>query len=177
MRTLCKGGVCDMSKKTTTKKVYTSKNVIKYKRKLASMFINDDRIVELLNNDEVALPEDLIYKNIFPFIRVPNAPDEQLNYICFKAYMPQVYTQSMFFQKLVIEIYVISHQGELITDEGATRIDLLAEEVENLLNGSMEFGKKPLELISNIEDNVGTNHRCRILRYEAEDVDICGLTN
>lgn len=166
-----------MSKKTSTKRVFSSKNIIKYKRKLASIFINDPRMVELLNNDEVKIPEELIYKNIFPFIRIPEAPDEQLNYICYKAYMPQVYSQSMFYQKMVIEIYVISHQGELITDEGATRIDLLAEEVENLLNGSMEFGKKPLELISNIEDNCGNTHRCRILRYEAEDVDLCGLTS
>lgn len=157
----------------SVKKMYSSKNIIKYKRQLATMFINDERMIELINNIEVKTPEDLMYKNIFPFIRIPEAPDEQLSYICYKVYMPQVYSSSMLFQKLVIEVYVISHQGVMITDEGATRIDLLAEELENLLNYSTEFGKKPLELISNIEDGFGTNHRCRILRYETEDVDPC----
>jgi hypothetical protein len=138
------------------------------------MFINDERIVELINNDEIKYAEDMMYVNIFPFIRVPQAPEEQLNYICFRIYMPEVYSKSMLFQKLVVEIYVIAHQGEMVTDEGATRIDLLAEEVENLLNGYTGLGKKPLELISNEEEGCGTNHRCRVLRFEAEDVDICG---
>jgi len=161
---------------TRTKRLYSSKNIIKYKRQLATMFINDDRMVELINNAEVKTPEDLMYKNIFPFIRIPEAPDEQLSYLCYRVYMPQVYSSNMFFQKLVVEVYAISHQGVMVTDEGATRIDLLAEEIENILNYSTEFGKKPLELISNIEDGFGNNHRCRILRYETEDVDPCVST-
>ena len=162
-----------MSSNTKIKKLYSSKNIIKYKRQLATMFINDERIVRLINNKEVKSPEELMYKNIFPFIRIPEAPDEQLSYLCYRVYMPQVVSSNMFFQKLVIEIYAISHQGEMVTEEGATRIDLLAEEIENLLNYSTEFGKKPLELMSNIEEGCGTNHRCRILRYETEDVDPC----
>lgn len=158
---------------TIIRKTNVSKAVIKYKRKLASIFINDERIVELINNDKIEIPEDLIYENIYDFIRVPEAPEEQRNYICYRAYMPEVYTKSSFYQKLIIEIYVISHQGEMITAEGATRVDLLAEEIENQLNGADGFGKKPLELISNEEEAVGNFHRCRVLRYEAEEVDIC----
>lgn len=159
------------------KKPNSSKTVIKFKRQLASLFINDERIVELINNKEVELPEDLIYKNIFDFIRVPEAPEEQLNYICYRVYMPEISSGSSLYQKLVIEIYVISHQGEMITDEGATRIDLMGEEIEDLLNNRDGFGKKPLELISNEEEGVGQNHRCRVLRYMAQEVDLCSLTS
>lgn len=157
-----------------SKQPNSSKTIIKFKRKLASVFINDERVVELINNDKAEVPEDLIYKNIFDFIRVPEAPEEQLNYICYRVYMPEVYQGSSLYQKLIIEIYVIAHQGEMITDEGATRIDLLSEEIEQLLNGHTGFGKKPLELISNEEEGVGQNHRCRVLRYEAQEVDLCG---
>ena len=151
----------------------SSKKIIKFKRQLATMFINDERIVELINNKHIENPEDLMYENIFNFIRVPKAPEEQLNYICFRVYMPEVYTSNMFFQKLVVEVYTVSNQGEMVTDEGATRIDLLAEEVENLLDGNKSFGKKPLELISNEEEGFGSRHRCRILRFEAYDIDQC----
>lgn len=157
-----------------SKRSNSSKTIIKFKRQIASMLINDERIFELVNNDELKSAEDMMYANLYPFIRVPEAPDEQLNYICYRIYVPKVYSGSTLFQRLVVEFYVISHQGEMKTDEGATRIDLLAEEVEQLFNGYTGLGKKPIELISNEEDGCGSNHRCRILRFEAEDVDACG---
>lgn len=166
MQSLRKGGVYTL--------MSSSKSIINYKRKLAALLVNNERIVYLINNDEVKNSEDLIYKNIFNFVRVPNAPEEQLNYICFKIDMPEVYTVNMFFQKLIVEIYVVSHQGEMVTDEGATRIDLIGEEIEEMLDGYDGFGKKPLELISNVEEGFGTNHRCRVMRFEAFDTDRCG---
>ena len=71
----------------------SSKSIINYKRKLATMLVNNERIVYLINNDEIRNPEDLVYKNIFNFVRVPNAPEEQLNYICFKIDMPELYAK------------------------------------------------------------------------------------
>lgn len=166
MQPICEGGVYTL--------MSSSKTIIEYKRKLAAMLVNDERIVYLINNDEIKNPENLIYKNIFNFVRVPEAPEEQLNYICFKIDMPEVYSVNMFFQKLIIEIYVVSHQGEMVTNEGATRIDLLGEEIEQMLDGYNGFGKKPLELISNVEEGFGSNHRCRVMRFEAFDTDRCG---
>ena len=168
LQSVRKGGVCIIMAVNNS-----SKTIIKFKRQLATMLINSERIVELIHNQEIDNPEDLMYNNIFNFIRIPKSPEEQKNYLCYRVYMPEVYTSNMFFQKLVVEVYTVSHQNEMITDEGATRIDLLAEEVEALLDGNTSFGKKPLELISNEEEGFGSHHRCRVLRFEAFDTDQC----
>ena len=147
-----------------------SNQIINYKQQLISLFINDKNIVELINEKDITNPEELIYHNFFNFIRVPETIDEERNYICVKIDTPEVYTSSLFFKQIIITIYVVSHQNQMITEYGGTRTDLIAAEIERLLVDYTGIGKKKLEEISNIEDAIGNRHRCRVLKFKAEDL-------
>lgn len=148
-----------------------SREIIRYKQQIASLLINNEKIVKLINQSDINTPEDLIHKNIYDFIRVPEVPEEQKTYICYKVDIPEVYTVNFLFKKLVITIYVITHQGLMITDEGGTRIDLLGAELDEMLNGYKGIGQSPLDLISNVEESVGDKHRCRVLTFMASDIN------
>jgi hypothetical protein len=110
----------------------------------------------------------LIHNNIYEFIRVPEVPEEQKVYICYDIDIPEISSYNLLFKKLVISIYVIAHQGRMVTDEGGCRTDLIAAEVDDMLTGYTEIGSKPLELISNVAKAVGDKHRARILRFETD---------
>lgn len=148
-----------------------SQEIVRYKQQLTSLIINNEAIVKLINEPEITNPEDLIYHNIYDFVRVPETIDEEKTYICIKVDVPQVYRSSFLFKQLIISIYIISHQKQMITEYGGTRIDLISALLDKMLNGRKDIGKKKLELISNIEDSVGSKHRCRIMKFKAEDIN------
>ena len=79
------------------------------------------------------------------------------------------------YNKAEVYICVVSHQDCMQAKGGGTRIDLMGEIVEELFNGRDDFGFGEMELISNIETEINTNHRCRILRFMVEDfnADAC----
>lgn len=148
-----------------------SQEIVRYKQQLTSLIINNAAIVKLINEPEITNPEDLIYHNIYDFVRVPETIDEEKTYICIKVDVPQVYRSSFLFKQLIISIYIISHQKQMITEYGGTRIDLISALLDKMLNGRRDIGKKKLELISNIEDSMGSKHRCRIMKFKAEDIN------
>lgn len=148
-----------------------SQEIIRYKQQLTSLIINNAAVVKLINEPEITNPEDLIYHNIYDFVRIPETIDEEKTYICIKVDVPQVYRSSFLFKQLIISIYIISHQKQMITEYGGTRIDLISALLDKMLNGRRDIGKKKLELISNIEDSIGSKHRCRIMKFKAEDIN------
>ena len=148
-----------------------SEEIIRYKQQITSLIINNESIVKLINEPEITNPEELIYHNVYDFIRIPETIDEEKTYLCVKVDVPEVYRSSFLFKQLIICIYVISHQNQMITEYGGTRIDLIGALLDKMLNGRKDIGKKKLELISNIEDSVGARHRCRILKFKAEDIN------
>lgn len=147
-----------------------SGQIKKYKQQLISLFVNNEKIVKLINEKDISNPEDLIYHNFFNFIRVPETIDEERNYICVKIDVPEVYTSSLFFKQIIITIYVVSHQKQMVTEFGGARPDLIAEQIEEILIDYEGIGKKKLVEISNVEKDLGDRHRCRILKFKAEDM-------
>ena len=148
-----------------------SREIIAYKQHIASLLINNEAIVDLINQEGIESPQDLIHNNIYEFIRIPEAPEEQKTYICIEVDVPEVYSVNFLFKKLVIYIHVISHQGLMIPHLGGARTYLLAAEIDTMLNGYRGIGQKPLELISNVAERVGEKHRGRVLTFLASDIN------
>ena len=149
-----------------------SREIVRYKQQIVSLLINNEDIVNLINQEGINSPEDLIYHNIYDFIRIPDVPEEQKTFICVEVDVPEVYSVNFLFKKLVIYVHVITHQGLMITDLGGARTDLLAAEVDEMLNGYRGIGQKPLELISNVAERVGEKHRGRVLTFLASDINV-----
>ena len=149
--------------------------IIRYKQQLMSLFINNERIVELIDSKEVQDEDDiesLIRTHIFDYIRIPSSPDEAKTYIAMEIDIPKIYTsESYLFKKLIITIHIITHEELMPTIYDGTRIDLISAEIDKMLNGYEGIGKKPLDLINNISGSISVKHRERIMQFVAEDMN------
>ena len=83
--------------------------IIDYKQKIASMLINNEDIVRLINNTDIESPEELIGENIFNFMRYPDSVEHEITYICFEVEVPKISNTNYLFKQLVITFYVITH--------------------------------------------------------------------
>ena len=60
-------------------------DIIRKKRIIEQALYSDEDIVEILDNPKIDndVPEDLVYENIFPCIRIPGTQDVSKNFITF----------------------------------------------------------------------------------------------
>lgn len=153
-----------------------SKEIILYKQQIASILVNDEEIVKLINDEEAATPDELIGKRIFNFMRYPYAVEEEVTYIAFEVEIPKYNNANKVFKRLAITFYIVSHERLMPTDDpmGGVRNDLIAARIDKLFNGYRGIGKTPLELISNTADAVSVKHRRRILVFYADDINSSG---
>ena len=152
--------------------------ITRYKKKLISSIVTSPDLISLINIDyvedgECVNSDDLIYKQIFPFYYIPDTQKEAKSYVIMK--VNGLGMKNKIYNKAEVYVCVISHQDIMETDKGGTRIDLMGEIIEDLFNGRDDFGFGEMELKFNHEDEINTNHRCRILKFMVEDfnADAC----
>ena len=60
-------------------------DIIRKKRIISKLLYSDPDIIEVLDNPNLdpECPEEYLYTNIFPFIRIPEAQDTTKNFITF----------------------------------------------------------------------------------------------
>ena len=144
--------------------------IVSYKQTIMSMLIHNSRIAELINDPDIEEVEELIGTHLFNFIRIPQSIEEENTYIAYEVAIPNVVnSNTTWFKKLTLTFYVITHERTMPTDEGGTRIDLLAAELDQMSTGFKGLGTQPLELVSNTSNGISVKHRCRILTFKAED--------
>lgn len=144
--------------------------ITRYKQQIMSMFINNDEIVRLIDNKEVENTEDLINENIYYFLRVPEAPEEEKTYICIEVDIPDAQaTYNKLMRELVVTIYIITHERLMPTPLG-TRTDLISAEIDKILTSQDVIGKSKMELLSNNANGIGVKHRCRIMTFTVQDI-------
>ena len=149
-----------------------SSEITRYKQQIMSLFINNETIVELIDNEDIENTEELIGENIFNFLRVPNPPEEEKTYICIEVDIPDAYKSSYnnLFKKVVVTIYIITHERLMPTQYGGTRTDLISAEVDKTLTSATNIGCGGLELLSNNSNGIGVKHRCRIMTFSTYDL-------
>lgn len=152
--------------------------ITRYKRKLMTSIVTSPELIELVNDDyvedgECVNSDDLIYQQIFPYYYIPETQTKAQSYVIMK--VNGLGIKNKIYNKAEVYICVVSHQEVMHAKGGGTRIDLMGEVVEELFNGRDDFGFGEMELISNIESEINTTHRCRILRFMVEDfnADAC----
>lgn len=152
--------------------------ISRYKRKLITSIVNSPDLITLVNDDyvedgECVNSDDLIYQQIFPYYYIPETQTEAQSYVIMK--VNGLGIKNKIYNKAEVYICVVSHQERMQAKGGGTRIDLMGEVIEELFNGRDDFGFGEMELISNIESEVNSTHRCRILRFMVEDfnADAC----
>ena len=142
-------------------------DIIRKKRIIGQMLYSDPDIIEVLDNPELdpECPDEYMYVNIFPFIRIPGTQDESKNYITFMLddMEKSQFNKSMKSQFLKVVIFV--HKDLIKTKSGADRHDLLAYLVKDVFHLSNSLGLQ-LNLVSNREGVTDTDYCTRTLQFE-----------
>ena len=137
-----------------------------YKDKLLDLLCSDERIVQLLLDEEdVEVPDcDLPFKVVFPYNYVSENTTQEKTYICFDIEVPEVQNSTSLEYDLYI--WAFCHESKIPVKGGGTRPDQLAMQIQRLLSLSNDFGKTPLMLESVASVSPIKEHWGKILQYK-----------
>lgn len=142
-------------------------DILRKKRIIGKMLYSDSDIIEVLDNPNIdpSCPDEAMYENIFPFIRIPGVQDTSKSYITYMLddMEKSQYNKSMKNQYLKVVIFV--HKDLIKTPWGAERHDLLAYLVKDVFHLSNALGMQ-LNLVSNREGTTDTDFCTRTLQFE-----------
>lgn len=142
-------------------------DIIRKKRLIEQMLYSDEDIVEILDNRLIdpECPEDLIYDNIWPCIRIPGTQDISKNFITFTVddAEPSKFNTSMKTQ--IVQFVVFVHKNHIQTKYGMARHDLLGYLIRDIFHLSNCLGSQ-MELISNKEYVTDADYSTRTLKFE-----------
>jgi hypothetical protein len=142
-------------------------DIIRKKRLIGQMLYSDPDIIEVLDNPELdpSCPEEYMYVNIYPFIRIPGTQDTSRSYITFMLddMESAQFNKAMKSQFLKVVIFV--HKDLNKTKLGAERHDLLGYLVKDVFHLSNSLGLQ-LNLTSDREGVTDADYCTRTLQFE-----------
>ena len=142
-------------------------DIIRKKRIIGEMLYSDPDIIEVLNNTELDpnCPEEYLYKNIYPFIRVPGIQDESKNFITFMLDDMESTPSNKSMKSQFLKVVIFVHKNLVETQWGAERHDLLSYLVRDVFHLSNKLGLQ-LKLVYNREGFTDTEYCTRTLHFE-----------
>ena len=93
--------------------------IIDYKNRIIKDIIyNDDdtlstEIIMAIDENLLDKRNELLYENIYPFLKIPQTQTEVKSYITMSVDMPKVSTKNYFFKDMVITINTIVHEDKM----------------------------------------------------------------
>ena len=154
-----------------------------WKNKIVSELSQDDEIINALGLNDDESSDDLVWKRIFPHYFVEKTESEVRSYILVEIDIPERRARygssdSNIWVHPIIVFYVLTHQEDMhmnMAGESGTRMDYLAELIEDKYEGRQDFGVGTLQLKSDTAGSINNTYRFRQLVFEAVDtVGVCG---
>lgn len=155
-----------------------AKDIGLYKHRLSNILLDSAELCELFlgknyNNDDV---EELMHKQIFPYLYIDETQDEVLPFICFEVDIPVIPTGTIKDMQIIIWCYC--HRGCMkYSRKGylGTRADIMADMVERQLRNSDAFGIGELNLQSiTYLNSLNSKYYGRQLIYTTSDFKLKG---
>lgn len=151
-----------------------------YKHKVAAIFANDPDIIDILlgkvdedaDTDEMLLGDDEdSCGHIYEYEYVDDTNETTDTYLCIETVMVKAPTDTAYRVYLYVFAYCHKKIMQSYKKKGrvGTRVDILAENVDRLLNGNKDFGIGRLRLVSNDVYKPNNSYYGRFLCYEAVD--------
>ena len=142
-------------------------DIIRKKRVISEMIYSDPDIIEVLDNPELDpnCPEEYLYQNIFPFIRIPGTQDVSKSFITFMLDDMETAQINKSMKSQFLKVVIFVHKDLVKTKYGAERHDLLAYLVRDIFGLSNKLGLQ-LTLRSNREGVTDTDYCTRTLQFE-----------
>ena len=142
-------------------------DIIRKKRVIGEMLYNDPDIIEVLDNPNIdpTFPEDIMYNNIYPFIRIPDTQDKSKSYITFMLDDMEIPQNNRAMKSQILKVVIFVHKDLIKTKFGADRHDLLAYLVKDVFHLSNALGMQ-LNLVYDREGVTDTDYCTRTLQFE-----------
>ena len=139
----------------------------------------DDEIINALGLNPDESPDDLVWVRLYPHYYIPQTETDVKTYILVEIDIPERRSRynsndNSIWVHPTIVFYVLTHQEDMrmnIAGESGTRMDYLAELIEDRYEGKRGFGVGGLVLKSDIAGSVNTTYRFRQLVFEAVDIE------
>ena len=160
-----------------------SKCIRSFKNKIMSELSQDDDIINALGLNPDESEDDLVWNRLYPHYWIPTTETDVKSYILVEIDIPERRSRygsndNNIWVRPTIIFYVLVHQEDMrmnMVGESGTRMDYLAELIENKYEGRQDFGVGNLQLKSDTAGSVNTTYRFRQLVFEAVDVNgVCG---
>lgn len=121
--------------------------ITSYKNQLMQAICTNENIFNLLKieGDDALTMRDMPYERVFPYAHVPDTNEEAKAFVCFDLIVPRVWSNVI--KEVEIDLFVMSHQAIMRMPDGqGIRIDLIATELDKMLNGSRAYGVSTVDL-------------------------------
>jgi hypothetical protein len=160
-----------------------SKVIREWKNKIVSELSQDEEIINALGLNPNEDPDDLVWHRLFPHYFIPQTEEQVRTYILVEIDIPERRTRygssdSNIWVHPTIVFYVLTHQEDMhmnMAGESGTRMDYLAELIEEKYEGRQDFGAGVLQLKSDTAGSVNTTYRFRQLVFEGVTAtNVCG---
>ena len=142
-------------------------DIIRKKRIIGTMLYSDPDIIEVIANPDIdpTCPEDTMYVNIYPFIRVPSTQDVSRSYITYMLDDVDSGRVNTTMKSKYLKVVIFVHKDLVKTKYGAERHDLLSYLIRDNFHLSNALGLQ-LNLISNREGYTDADYCTRTLQFE-----------
>ena len=142
-------------------------DIIRKKRIIEQALYSDPDIIEVLNNTELdsSVPEDYVYENIFPFIKIPGVQDTSKNLITFSISDISNTPNNKVMKNQYIQFVIFVHKDLVTTNYGMARHDCLGYLIKDIFHLSNRLGMQ-MELISDTEGTLDADYITRTLKFE-----------
>lgn len=146
-------------------------SVIAYKQNAISEMLHSYELVHAIN-PHAESPDDLIYKNIFPYFRVPTADTETLTYVTICIDFPETYHPENLMRQIVIKFCVIVHQDQMETEYGCSRLDYISAKIDDIFADHVGYGYGKLRLLQSNESSLDQFHRYREMMFVSQEAQV-----
>ena len=142
-------------------------DIIEMKRLIKQTLIADTDILDALHSDvDTDSPDEFLDHNIYGFLRIPSTQDTVRNFICFTVDDIEEHRFNEVMKTQYIQFMTICHLGDMKTEYGIDRHDLLGYLIRDIFNWTNIFGLQ-FKLIYNKESTIDSDYFCRTLKFEA----------
>ena len=151
-------------------------DISKYKMEILSDIYKNSKIVEAIDSQQTGVtptePDTLMYKNLFPYMRVPDTQNIADTYILLSVDIGRISRNNRAYAQYQTTLWVIAglDRMQMPAQYEATRIDYIAEELRQMFHGQTKFGFSKFELMSNREVLLDVKYLYRELVFLCNDL-------
>lgn len=136
--------------------------------------LSNKEIIKLVDSSEEGVdendPQTLIYKNIFPYLRIPSTQTKAMTNILIAVDKVGNLKRNPTFCSVRVTIWVLAHQEHMqVKNKNGNRIDLISDEIEKLFYGSSKYGFSKLKNFPSVEKLLGDKFIYREIIFATDE--------